>query len=58
MNRDIPYRSCARCEFIEDCPYPKTFNDEKFTPIECPHHDSVKLTKRADELIPKDWEEN
>ena len=50
--RDIPYRTCAGCSHIEDCPYPKEFNDEKLTPIECPKPDEIKLTKRIDE-IPK-----
>jgi hypothetical protein len=51
---DIPYRACANCTHIEHCPFPKYFEGEKITPLECPKSDKVKLTKRVDELIPKE----
>lgn len=49
MNREIPYRSCANCEFIEDCPAPTV--DEIGKPIpprECIKPDRIKLTKRSE----------
>ena len=48
MKPDIPFRECARCEYIEDCPHP-TVNDvgSPIPPRECSKSEDIKLTRRT-----------
>jgi hypothetical protein len=52
---EIPYRTCANCTHIEDCPEPLVELDgSNHTPIHCPKPDQIKLTKRTEDLIAKE----
>ena len=49
MKGEIPYRDCARCEFIEDCKHPHVNEFGKpEPPRECCKSDEIKLTKRSE----------
>jgi len=48
MKPDIPYRNCAKCTHIEDCPEPVVLlNGSNDTPNFCPKKDEVIMTKRT-----------
>lgn len=45
--KELLFRECSRCEYIEDCPEPAVLLDgSNETPNFCPKKDEVILTKR------------
>ena len=54
MKPDIPFRQCASCEFIEDCPHPSVSDKgSPEPPDECIKKDKVILTQRTQTLQQK-----
>lgn len=56
---DIPYRTCCICTHIEDCPHP-TVDDfgKPVPPNECYRRNEIKLTRRVDDMIPTEQDQN
>ena len=45
--KDLLFRECSNCEFIEDCPEPVVKDDgSNDTPNFCPKKDEIILTQR------------
>ena len=49
------YRNCLECEYIEDCPHPTVDQDgHAIPPTLCNRKEEIKLTKRVDDILPKE----
>jgi len=53
---EIPYRECAKCGYIEECPSPFTEDDgSPHTPRECPKAGEIKLTPKVRDIMPREY---
>lgn len=51
--KELLFRECSRCVFIEDCPEPVVLPDgSNDTPNFCPKKEVIKLTKRTEPQKP------
>ena len=54
--KDIPFRECNQCEYIEHCSHPFVEDDgSAHPPSECPKPDKIKLYPRVKDTLPHEY---